>query len=230
MNKNLCIIPARGGSKRIPGKNIKNFLGKPIIAYSIEAALKSRLFDEIVVSTDSEKIAKVSKKFGASVQMRSLKNSDDHAVLADVIDEVKEYYLDQKRSFEYICCLLPTAPLVHTSQVKRGLNHLMANPDLYSIKPIVRFNYPIERAFHFDDSTKVVQMIMPEHKFTRSQDLRPTYHDAGSFYWIRFNCDLRKEPKGGFEINSLYTQDIDNEEDWEIAEFKYEFLLKKGYL
>src|SRR5690554_3725976 len=143
---NLCIIPARGGSKRIPRKNIKDFLGKPIIAYSIETALQSGLFEEVMVSTDDEEIAEVAKKYGAKVPFRrSPTVSDDHSGLADVIEDVKVKYEQLGVSFDYICCLLPTAPLVTFETIKEGLEELLAST-ADSVRPVVRFDYPIQRA------------------------------------------------------------------------------------
>ncbi|MEA2042576.1 MAG: pseudaminic acid cytidylyltransferase, partial [Bacteroidota bacterium] len=175
--KNLAIIPARGGSKRIPGKNIKNFLGKPIIAYSVEAALKSELFCEVIVSTDDNEIAEVSKKYGATVPfMRSDENADDHATLSDVIDEVTESYTQRGDKFDYACCILPTSPLLTVQNLEKGFN-LLASQKLDSVKPVAAFSYPIQRALKMENG--LVEMFQPEHKRTRSQDLEQAYHDAG---------------------------------------------------
>lgn len=220
--KNLAIIPARGGSKRIPKKNIKNFLGKPIIAYSIEIAIKSNLFDEIMVSTDDDEIAKIAIKYGAKVPiLRSKDTSDDYATLADVIDEVVEYYNDQKQFFDYACCILPTSPLLNISDLKNGLD-LMIEKKFDSVKPIVKFSYPIQRALKYNNGK--VEMIKPEHLKTRSQDLEETYHDAGQFYWFKPKCGLKGTKKGAIIISEKSVQDIDNMDDWEIAEFKYKLL------
>lgn len=221
--KKIAIIPARGGSKRIPKKNIKNFLGKPIIAYSIEAALKSKLFDEVMVSTDDPGIAKVAKKYGAEVPfMRSKKNSNDHAVLADVVEEVIERYLKNKKKFDFICCILPTAPLIKIRHLKDGLKMLL-NGDFDSVRPIVKFSYPIQRALKFSKDNKVA-MFYPEYMKTRSQDLVPAYHDAGQFYWMNFKKRMKGKNRGAFVISDLECQDIDNMEDWKIAEIKYKQL------
>jgi len=224
MTKNLCIIPARGGSKRIPRKNIKDFLGKPIIAYSIEAALKSNLFDEVMVSTEDEEIAKIAKQYGAKVPFfRSGNNANDFATLADVIDEVKVEYKKQNKSFLKVCCILPTAPLLTIDLLKEGLKRLDENPSLCSIKPILRFSYPIQRAITLNEKTNEVKMLNPQHKNTRSQDIEICFHDAGQFYWMKYDEGLRTEPKGGFEISETYAQDIDTLEDWKLAEFKFKF-------
>lgn len=222
---NLCIIPARGGSKRIPRKNIKEFLGKPILAYSIELAQKSGLFEEVIVSTDSEEIAAIANQYGAKTPfMRSNENADDFATLSDVVEEVSDFYKMKSRPFDNICLILPTAPLLNVEILSEGLSFLESHSKLCSVKPIVKFSYPIQRALKLNKSTAEVEMINPEHKTTRSQDLMETYHDAGSFYWMKFDKGLKTEPKGGFEISPIYVQDIDTEEDWQMAEFKYSYL------
>jgi N-acylneuraminate cytidylyltransferase len=222
---NLCIIPARGGSKRIPRKNIKDFLGKPIIAYSIEAALISGLFNEVMVSTDDEEIANVAKKYGAKVPfMRSNINSNDYATLADVIDEVKDQYLKVNKKFDNICCVLPTAPLLTVGNLVKGYE-LLITKNIDSVRPIVRFSYPIQRAVKMGENGKV-SIFYPEYQNTRSQDLEPAYHDAGQFYWMRFESGLRGGNKFGFEIPEMIVQDIDTEEDWQIAELKYKIRRK----
>lgn len=222
---NLCIIPARGGSKRIPRKNIKDFLGKPIIAYSIEAALKSQLFDEVMVSTDDLEIAEVAKKYGAKVPfLRSDKNSDDYATTIDVIKEVESGYKAQGVEFDNICCVYATSPLIQVSKLKEGLLKLINNK-LESVFPIVSFSYPIWRSLKIENE-KVI-MNWPEHMQSRSQDLQLTYHDAGQWYWIRASKvlnDLFTNNSGYILLNEGEVQDIDNDEDWRIAELKYENL------
>lgn len=216
---NLAIIPARGGSKRIPGKNIKEFLGKPVIAYSIETALKSGLFEEVMVSTDDERIADVAKEFGASVPfMRSEKNADDYATLADVVEEVKNEYLSRGRIFKHICCILPTAPLITMENLKKGLD-ILIETEADSVKPVVRFSYPVQRAIKMVDGK--TEMFYPQFKTTRSQDLEPAYHDAGQFYWMKFDSALRGQNKYGFELSEMQVQDIDTNVEWKLAEMKY---------
>lgn len=183
--KNLCIIPARGGSKRIPRKNIRDFLGKPIIAYSIEAALKSELFDEVMVSTDDNEIAEVAKKYGAKVPfLRSIKNSDDYSTTLDVIKEVlSNYLLKLNMKFEQACCIYPTAPLIKIEHLKSGFNKLISN-DFTSVFAAVEFSYPIWRGLSInEDGTS--SMIWPQHVNDRSQDLQKVYHDAGQWYWFK---------------------------------------------
>lgn len=216
---NLCIIPARGGSKRIPRKNIKDFLGKPIIAYSIEVALKSGLFDEVMVSTDDEEIAEVARKYGAKVPfMRSAETANDFATLADVVDEVIGDYKKLNKNYEYVCCMLPTAPLITIENLRKGFD-LLKDSGADSVKPIVRFSYPIQRALRLVNGR--TEMFYPEHKTSRSQDLEPAFHDAGQFYWMSFEKGLRGNEKLAFEISSQNSQDIDNMTDWEITEIKY---------
>jgi pseudaminic acid cytidylyltransferase len=219
---NLCVIPARGGSKRIPRKNIKDFLGKPIIAYSIDVALKSGLFNEVVVSTDDSEIAEVATKYGALVPFfRSSKNADDFAPLADVVDEVKAAYLERGRSFDNICCILPTAPLL-SSDILKDAYTMFQEKEADSVRPVVRYSYPIQRAFRMNEG--LVEMVWPENRKVRSQDLEVTYHDAGQFYWMNFKEGLRGEKKIGLEITEMQVQDIDTIDDWKVAEFKYSFL------
>ena len=224
---NLAIIPARGGSKRIPRKNIKEFLGKPIIAYSIEAAIQSNLFDEIMVSTDDREIAGIAQQYGAKVPfLRSGENANDFATLADVLIEVVDQYKNIGKTFKNICCVLPTAPLTSHSRIKEAFTKLI-DENLESVLPVAEFSYPILRALEFDANK--LKMIWPEHLKTRSQDLKPAYHDSGSFYWIKSNALLEQNTlfcKNGSAIVLPETeiQDIDNETDWKLAELKYKLL------
>lgn len=218
---NVAIIPARGGSKRIPRKNIRDFLGKPIIAYSIEAALKSGLFDEVMVSTDDEEIAEVARKYKATVPfMRSKETADDYATLSDVIEEVKETCQKREKTFDNICCILPTAPFVTVSLLKEGFSLLSQN-NVDSVRPVVRFSYPIQRAIKMNNG--LLEMFNPEHARTRSQDLETAFHDAGQFYWMKFSQGMKGEKKMGFEISEHLVQDIDTEDDWKMAELKYRY-------
>jgi len=223
--KNLCIIPARSGSKRIQKKNIKLFFGKPIITYSIEAAIKSNLFDEIIVSTDDNEIAEIAIQSGAKVPFfRSSENSDDNATTADVIVEVinqlKVYY-------ENICCLYPTAPLVLKSSLIDAYNLFMSK-NYDSVFPISKFSHPINRALTINNQDKV-EMIWPKNQSKRSQDLPTAYYDSGQFYWIDSHKILKTnklytENSGYILLKTNQVQDIDNEEDWQIAELKYKLL------
>jgi pseudaminic acid cytidylyltransferase len=222
---NLAIIPARGGSKRIPRKNIKDFLGKPIIAYSIEAALNSGLFDEVMVSTDDEEIAKIAKTFGAKVPFfRSSENSNDYATLADVLIEVVNQYLSDKKTVEKICCILPTAPFVSAVRIHEAY-YLLQKENYDSVCPVVEFSYPILRALELS-ANKKLQMIWPENLNTRSQDLKPAYHDSGSFYWVKSKALFDEKTIfvkncGAIILPETEVQDIDTETDWKLAELKF---------
>lgn len=226
--KNLCIIPARGGSKRIPRKNIKPFLGKPIIAYSIEMALKSGLFDEVMVSTDDEEIAEVAKEYGAEVPfMRSKKSADDFATTAEVIEEVLNKYLSFNQNFKYGCCIYPTAPLLNSDKLDEAY-HLLLNKNFDSVFPVVEFGYPIWRSLAINENGQAA-MNWPEHLNSRSQDLPKAYHDAGQFYW--FNVEQFFEKKtlfgqnsGSIVLSQVEVQDIDSNVDWQLAELKAKLL------
>ena len=232
MTKCLAIIPARGGSKRIPGKNIKNFLGQPIIKYSIDAALGANCFDEIMVSTDDEKTVEVAKLCGANVPfLRSDETSNDYAMLADVVEEVLLEYKKMDREFDYFCCVLATAPFVSSDKLLKSFE-LLKNSDADSIVPVVRFGYPIQRALKIENSN--LKMIWPENLNVRSQDLMPAYHDVGQFYWMKTKSFLEQKVLFAkntlaFELSELDVQDIDTEEDWKIAETKYKILKNINY-
>lgn len=227
--KNIAIIPARGGSKRIPGKNIKDFFGKPIIAYSIEAALNSGVFDEVMVSTDSEDIAEIARKYGAKVPfLRKEKTSDDFATIENVIEEVINDYADLGQEFDNFCCIFSTAPLLQESRISESFE-MFNNSSYDSLFPVLRFSYPIQRALKLSDN-KIV-MANPEHIHARSQDLEPMFHDAGMFYWMkisRFNDTLEIfcDNSGIIELSELEVQDVDTLEDWNMAELKYQTLNK----
>jgi N-acylneuraminate cytidylyltransferase len=223
----IAIIPARGGSKRIPKKNIKPFLGKPIISYSIEVAIASNLFDEIMVSTDDKEIAEVAKEYGAAVPFyRSEKNANDFAVLNDVIDEVLTCYKKVGKKFVYGCCILPTAPFVTIENLNAAFSMLL-NESFDSVRPVVKFSYPIQRAFKLLNGNKV-QMFYPEYAKSRSQDLEAAYHDAGQFYWFKTDKMLTGTNKGGLIVSESEAHDIDTDEDWKIAELKMKMIDKIG--
>lgn len=223
-NKVLAIIPARGGSKRIPHKNIKEFLGQPIIKYSIDAALQANCFNEIMVSTDSNEIAETAIRLGAKVPfLRSECNSSDFALTAEVIEEVLLWYQKKGLNFKFACCIYPTAPFVTAEKLRLGYN-LMLNDDIDGVIPIVRFSYPIQRALRVEEGW--LRMIHPENLNVRSQDLAPTYHDAGQFCWFRVESLLKYKTLFlpnivPLELSENEVQDIDNEEDWKLAELKY---------
>ena len=224
--KNLAIIPARGGSKRIPRKNIKEFLGKPIIAYSIEAALASGLFDEVMVSTDDEEIAEVALKYGAKVPFyRSAKNADDFATTLDVLKEAEFDYKDKlNKTFDCICCIYPTAPLVSIDKLKEGYDLLICK-NLEVVYPIVAFSYPLLRAVELENG--ITRMVWKEYMNSRSQDLKTYYHDAGQWYWYTpatIEDSLFTDKTASIRLSQMETQDIDTLTDWRLAEMKYKLL------
>lgn len=229
--KTLAMITARGGSKRIPRKNIKEFNGKPIMAYSIEAAIQSGVFDEVMVSTDDEEIAEIARKYGASVPfMRSEKTANDFATTVDVIDEVIREYHGLGKDFDLFACIYPTAPFITSDKLKEAVEKLSAS-DADSLIPVVRFSYPPQRAMEIHEGKLVFRQ--PENLAKRSQDLEPHYHDAGQFYVVRTESFLKN--KGimvgqilPMELSELEVQDIDNEVDWKLAEMKYKLLQDKG--
>ncbi|MGG7035233.1 MAG: pseudaminic acid cytidylyltransferase [Flavobacterium sp.] len=225
---NLCIIPARGGSKRIPRKNIKLFLGKPIIAYSIQAAIESGLFDEVMVSTDDDEIAEIAVEYGAVVPfMRSEKAANDFATTFDVIDEVVKVYKDLGVEFENVCCIYSCAPFVNKQKLEQAY-HLLLEQHFDSVFPVMRFGFPVQRSLIRDGLGKV-DFFYPEFCLTRSQDFEPSFHDAGQFYWMNTKKCMQEQKiltanTGSIEISELEGQDIDNEVDWKLAELKYELL------
>lgn len=224
MSRSVAIITARGGSKRIPRKNIRDFLGKPIIAYSIAAALESGCFDEVMVSTDDQEIAAIARRFGAKVPfLRSALSANDFAGTEDVLVEVLDEYYRRGDIFEYACCLYPTAPFVTTEKLQSGYE-LLLQAEADTVLPVVRFSYPIQRALKIEHSR--LAMIWPEYLDSRSQDLMPTYHDSGQFYWLKVSQFM--ESRSLFPVNTVplempesEVQDIDCEEDWKMAEMKY---------
>jgi pseudaminic acid cytidylyltransferase len=224
---NLAIITARGGSKRIPRKNIRDFLGKPIIAYSIEAALHSGIFDEVMVSTDDEEIASIAKIYGAKVPfLRSAENANDFAGTYEVIEEVLNSYFELDKSFDYACCIYPTAPFVNAIRFTESFE-LLKGKQLDVVFPICKYSFPIQRALHLNNGK--VEMIQPENRTKRSQDLPSVYHDAGQFYFFETkkllaNKKLFTENTGAIVLDEMEVQDIDNETDWKIAELKYTLL------
>ena len=225
----IAIIPARGGSKRIPRKNIKDFLGKPVIAYSIEAALSSAVFDEVMVSTDDEEIAGISKRLGASVPFyRSSKLSSDTAMTAQVLVEVLNGYLSKGRYFGHACCLYPCAPFVSPARINEAMA-LVARSGADSVVPVVRFSYPPQRCLVLRGGK--VSMLHPENYDARSQDFEPLYHDAGQFVCFKVASLMTQqrlfcEHSLPIILPESEVQDIDTEEDWYLAEIKYRSLMQ----
>lgn len=225
----LCIIPARGGSKRIPRKNIKEFMGKPIIAYSIEAALNSGVFDEVMVSTDDEEIAGVARQCGAAVPfLRSAKTSNDYATTVDVLLEVVNRYREQGKEFDTICCLYSTAPFVTSDRLKEASEKVSDTVD--ACFTIVEYSYPIQRSLRINKSD-YVEMKYPEHLKSRTQDLEIVYHDAGQFYFVKTEALVKEKTvwckrTAPLILSELEVQDLDTLTDWQLAELKYQLLKK----
>jgi N-acylneuraminate cytidylyltransferase len=227
---NVAIIPARGGSKRIPRKNIKLFLGKPIIAYSIETAINSGIFDYVMVSTDDAEIANIAKSYGAQVPFfRSHQTSNDFSTTADVIIEVLNELKKTGCDYDNACCIYPTAPLLSEKSLVDAYN-LLLTKNYNTVLPVCQFSYPVQRALKMDESK--VSMICPENLNVRSQDLQKVYHDAGQFYWLKTSTFLENqkmfsENSGAVILNEIQVQDIDNETDWKMAELKHSVLFPK---
>lgn len=230
-SKILCIIPARGGSKRIIKKNIKKFIDKPIIGYSIELAIKSGIFDEIMVSTDDDEIVEYSVKHGAKVPFkRSERNSRDSSSTESVILEVLDNYIERGTQFDFICCIYPTAVLLQEKHLKKGLEIIQLEKN-YSVFAAAEFPHPIWRAFRLNKLGNA-EPIWPPMLDKRSQELEVSFHDIGYFYWL--NSKEFHTKKALFEPSSkmiiverILAQDIDNLEDWSLAEFKYTYKEKQ---
>lgn len=223
----IAIITARGGSKRIPRKNIKPFLGKPILAYSIEAALSSGLFETVMVSTDDEEIAQIAKECGAQVPFyRSERTSNDYAATADVVSEVLEEYANRGIYYETACIIYPTAPFLTAEALKEAMEILLSgNAD--GVLPVVKFSFPPQRSVVLKNGELVP--YDKEAMAMRSQDLEPYYHDCGQFYCIRVASFLKQRSvvmahTAPYYMDELAVQDIDTEEDWKMAEMKYRLL------
>lgn len=230
----LCMIPARGGSQRIPKKNIKDFLGKPIIAYSIETALKSGCFDRVIVSTDCTEIAKVARQYGAETPfVRPAELADSHTGTLAVIRQAIEWFQAQGEHFEWVCCLYATAPFVQTKQLQEALQQLKEQQADYCFS-VTEFATPIQRAFKIT-SNRRLEMFHPELFNERSQDLERAFHDAGQFYWGKPDTFVQEIPvyseyASPYMLPRYLVQDLDTFEDWERAEFMYQVLLKSEVL
>lgn len=218
----IAIIPARGGSKRIPRKNIKDFNGKPIIAYSIEAALNSGCFDKVIVSTDDQEIADVAKQFGAEVPFIRPDNvSDDYATTADVLLHAIEWYEEKGLVIEQLCCIYATAPFIEISDIKNTYDIWLKDSTADYCFPVCEFPFPIQRAVKLTDSGRV-EMFQPEHFNTRSQDLENGYHDIGQFYWgtpeaYKKGIPMFSNRAIAYPISRQRVVDLDTPQDWEFA-------------
>ena len=230
----LCVIPARGGSKRIPRKNIKSFCGQSMIGYSIRAALDSQCFDQVIVSTDDIEIAEVAKSFGAEVPfMRPDELANDYTATIPVIKHAIEWFDEQGQSPEEVCCLYATAPFVTSENIQKAYLQLLKNRAEYCFTA-TSFSFPIQRAIKINQNSEV-SMFYPEHFNTRSQDLEEAYHDAGQFYWGRARAfkdglSFFSEVATPFILPRYLVQDIDTPEDWIRAESMYRVLQETGVL
>lgn len=228
--KRIAIIPARGGSKRIPRKNTKLFFGKPIVAYSIQAALDSGLYDEVMVSTDDEEIAQIARQYGAQVPfMRSAENSNDFATTVDVLLEVLDWYAAQGQEFYQGTCIYACAPFV-SSKLLTDSFALLEKEKGDCVFPSLAYSHPIQRALKVASNGKI-ELFDPSSSNTRTQDLEKAYFDAGMFYTfdvsrLKATKSLRTSNTFTMEVDDLLAQDIDNENDWKLAEMKYQLFFK----
>lgn len=226
----IAIITARGGSKRIPKKNIKEFMGKPMLAYAIEAAKGAGVFDEIMVSTDSEEIAEVARKYGAAVPfMRSEKTANDFATTYDVLEEVLAEYKKTGKEFDSLCCIYPCVPFLTSETLKKAFEQF-SNGNNNALQPVCAFPSPIEWAMRLKDGLLVPDC--PEKLTIRSQDLQKAYFDVGMFYFCKTQVMLNEKTlvpskTVGYVIDETECQDIDTIDDWRIAERKYKLLCEE---
>jgi pseudaminic acid cytidylyltransferase len=224
--KAICIIPARGGSKRIPKKNIKDFFGKPLIAYSIETALASNLFDQVVVSTDDDKIAKIATLYGANIIKRPKELADDFTGTEAVRDHAINFLKNQGLIFNYVCMIYATAPLLQKEYLIKGFE-MLKNSDAINCFSATSMPFPIQRTFKLNDNGRC-EMFTPEHYMSRSQDLEEAYQDAGQFYWTKLDKSSDEIMFGKDSIPIILprhlVQDIDTLEDWKRAELMYQAL------
>ncbi len=219
---NIAIITARGGSKRIPKKNIKEFMGKPMLAYAIDAALNSEIFDEVMVSTDDFEIAEIAKKFGAKIPfMRSEKTANDFATTADVLNEVIYEYKKQGINFEKFCCIYPCTPFL-TGEILINAYKKFVASGADKLTPVVKYSFPIQRAFKINNNG-FLEYREPLNASKRSQDLEPMYHDVGMFYFYKTN-KIQSDKIAMYKMDEAVIQDIDTMDDWKTAEVKYRVL------
>jgi N-acylneuraminate cytidylyltransferase len=230
----IAVIPARGGSKRIPGKNIKVFAGKPIIAWSIDAANRSGLFDRVVVSTDNENIASVSREYGAEIPfMRPSDLADDFTGTNAVVKHAIQWFQEQGESVTYACCIYATAPFLQAGYLQQGFELLLEHGVSYAFS-VTSFPFPVQRAIRIN-AEGFVEPIWPQHIGSRSQDLEEAYHDAGQFYWGKADAFLEDASlfsSGSFPVilPRHLVQDIDTLEDWRRAELMFSALLQEREL
>jgi pseudaminic acid cytidylyltransferase len=231
---NICMIPARGGSKRIPSKNIKAFNGKPIIAYSIEAALESNCFDQVIVSTDDNEIAEVARTYGAKVPfIRPAKLSNDYAGTIPVIKHTIEWLEGHNNTIDNVCCLYATAPFIQSQTISKAFQQLLESKADYCFS-VTSFSFPIQRSIRITQDDKV-SMFYPDNFNVRSQDLEEAYHDAGQFYWgkaqaFKDELPIFSEAASPYILPRYLVQDIDTTEDWIRAEAMHRVLQETGLL
>jgi len=219
---NVAVIPARGGSKRIPGKNIKPFCGRPMIGWPLEVALKSGLFRRVIVSTDSQEIAATAREWGAEVPfLRPAALADDFTPTADVLAHALEWLREQGESYQRCCLIYPTAVFATVRDLAAGLE-LLRESGAGAVIPVAAFPAPIQRAFVMNEAGRL-SMLWPEHELTRTNDLPESYHDAGQFYWL--DCDrflkgrkIYTDDAVGLVLPRYRVVDIDTPEDWQVAE------------
>lgn len=229
MKNAIAVIPARGGSKRIPRKNIKDFHGKPLIAYSIEVALKSNLFDKVVVSTDDEEIAQISKKYGAEVPfLRPKELSDDFTGTGAVVNHTIDFLKEQGEDYDFVCTIYATAPFLDEKYLIESFEKLK-NSTAKNAFSCTSMPFPIQRTFKITENERC-EMFWPENFMKRSQDLEEAYQDAGQFYWTNLNIKSNEITFGKDSIPIVLprylVQDIDTAEDWIRAEYMYESIKK----
>ena len=218
----IAVITARGGSKRIPRKNIKEFMGKPMLAYAIEATVNSKVFDEVMVSTDDVEIAEIAKQFGAKVPfMRSEKTANDFATTVDVLDEVISEYKKRGKTFDELCCIYPCVPFL-TADVINNAYEKFKTSGVDRLIPVVKYSFPIQRAFKLNEQG-LLEYREPENAPKRSQDLEPMYHDVGMFYFFKTE-KMNSDKIAMLEMDEAMVQDIDNDSDWRMAEMKYRIM------
>ena len=232
--KTVAIITARGGSKRIPRKNIKEFMGKPMISYAINAALDSKIFDEVMVSTEDKEITQVALDYGAKVPfLRSEKTANDYATTEDVLIEVIEKYDKLGKNFDEICCIYPCVPFL-TSEILKKAYDKFKTSNANSLIPVVKYSFPIQRAFKINKYGHL-EYREPENSQKRSQDLESMYHDVGMFYFSKTDSLMKYKNLVGeettyLEMKETQIQDVDTLEDWELAELKYKIGKYEGKL
>jgi N-acylneuraminate cytidylyltransferase len=228
----IAIITARGGSKRIPKKNIKPFFGKPMLSYAINACKESGIFSEIMVSTDDMEIAETARRYGANVPfMRSEKTSSDYAITYDVLEEVVTMYKEMEKEFRYVCCVYPCVPFLNVDTLKKAYQQFISSK-ADALQPVCKYPVPVEWAMKIEND-----ILLPNDRnaqLIRSQDLTPKYFDVGMFYFCKTDVMLKEKtlaPKNtlAYIMNENEIQDIDTVDDWNMAEIKYQILKEKHH-